>query len=109
MNRKEIFNILLNLAGPLGPFQKMDSIEHFEKMHIGGLRHPDSVAILEPLFKNVQLNDDEIIRLACAFGEIGGLRALELLHRIKELYSDRSPEVLREIEIGIEYATRKRY
>lgn len=173
MTRNEIVNILINLSGSLGPFQKINGMEDYVKMHtdkydimdddsldilldillnppeighietedfeyelieaitaigrrkpqnclrkvenllyvkqvrsliidvIGGLHCKDGVLLLEPLLELDHLSDDEIINLACAFGEIRGLKALEILEKMKVDYSGRAPDVLREIEIGI--------
>lgn len=68
---------------------------------IGLIQNKEGVALLEPLIESEHLLDDEIVNLACAFAGIGGLKSLEILEKMKVKYSDRSSEVLREIEIGI--------
>ena len=179
MTRKEVVDILINLSGPLGPFQKMDGMEDFIKMHtdmydrmddsafdilvdillnppeigriepeefeyelkeaitaigrrdtlnclkkverllhvehvrpviidvIGGLHCKEGIFLLEPLLELKHLSDDEIVNLVCAFGEIGGLESFEILEKMKVKFSDRSPDVLKEIEIGITRVNKK--
>lgn len=183
MKRNDVINILLDLAGSVGPFRKIDSVEDWIKLHndkydimdselfdvlldillnppdsnelgrvseedfeyelgaaltsigkrkpvncleriekllyvdksrpviidfIGGLQLHQGIPLLQSILENVQLNDDELIRLVSAFGEIGGIKSCENLKRMQMMCSGRTAEVLSEIEIGIKDANKKK-
>lgn len=73
---------------------------------IGLLQNEEGIALLETLLELENLSDDEIINLACALGGIGGLKSFEILGKMKVKFSDRSPDVLKEIELGIEHTNK---
>jgi HEAT repeat protein len=65
---------------------------------LGNLRHKNSIVLLEQMLEE-DLSEDEKIRLADALSDIGGLRAKEILEKMRLNYSDFSIEVLHEIDI----------
>lgn len=65
---------------------------------LGGLRHEESMLLLEQLLLE-DLNESEVIRLANALNENGGIKAKEILEKMKVKYSISSEEILKEIEI----------
>lgn len=74
---------------------------------IGGLRSEYGISFLQLLMEKYNLTDDELIRLSGSLYEIGGLNALELLRKMKVLYSERTLEVLQNIESWIKYLEEK--
>lgn len=70
---------------------------------IGGLRCEDGIFLLESLLEKADLNDDELVRIVSSLAEIGGLKTLEILEKIKKLYYNRSSEVLQQIDIWLGY------
>ncbi|MGE5415580.1 MAG: hypothetical protein ACM3UZ_02215 [Acidobacteriota bacterium] len=74
---------------------------------IGGLRQNAGFYLLEPVLDLEFLSDDELINLADAFSEIGGAKAIELLEKMRLKYSDRSQDLLRNIEICLQRANHK--
>jgi hypothetical protein len=68
----------------------------------GALRRQEGVYWLRTLFDSVQLTEDELIRLACALGEIRGIEASTLLERIRSSVSSEMTGVHREIDIALQ-------
>jgi len=69
---------------------------------IGGLRLEAGISWLKPLIENKNLTEDELIRLACALGEIGGKEALDLLQQLRASSSEIMTDLQKEIDIAIE-------
>jgi len=65
---------------------------------LGGLCHEESISLLEQLLPK-DLSENEAIRLANALSENGGIKAKEILERMKVKYSKSSLKVLKEIDI----------
>jgi hypothetical protein len=61
----------------------------------------ESLLILELLLEE-NLSENEAIRLADTISENGGIKAKEILQKMKVKYSDKSPDVLQEIDICLE-------
>jgi HEAT repeat protein len=68
---------------------------------LGGIHHEESLLILELLLEE-NLSENEAIRLADTISENGGIKAKEILQKMKVKYSDKSPDVLQEIDICLE-------
>ncbi|WP_411346619.1 hypothetical protein ACE3MZ_11790 [Paenibacillus sp. WLX1005] len=72
---------------------------------IGGLENEDGLLLLEPLLQPSAevdpLSEDELIGLACAFREIRGEKAIELLEKMKIKYYNHSSDLLQYIEEGL--------
>lgn len=73
---------------------------------LGMLALPEGVAPLDALLDGESLSVDELERLACSFGDIGGADAATALHRMLGL-SAQSPRVQREIDIALERIARR--
>jgi hypothetical protein len=69
---------------------------------IGELGLQDGIRWLEPIVESGEpLTTDELARLACTLGEIGGTAARRLLERLRGLPGADDPEVRQEIEIAL--------
>jgi hypothetical protein len=68
---------------------------------IGALGLHEGIYWLKPLVSNPQLTTDELVRLACSLGEIGGPEARSLLKQMRALPGAANPELQREIEIAL--------
>lgn len=68
---------------------------------IGALQQHEGIYWLRPLL-DVELNEEELIRLACALGEIRGLEARMLLERMRSSVSSEMKGVHREIDIALQ-------
>ena len=73
---------------------------------LGMLALSEGVAPLDALLEGKSLSDDELERLACSLGDIGGAAAAAALHRMLALPSPHAPDVAREIEIALERIAR---
>ncbi|MEJ8303816.1 HEAT repeat domain-containing protein [Saccharibacillus sacchari] len=69
---------------------------------IGGLGSKDGLPILEPLLQLDGLSENDLMELACAFGDIGGKKAIESLETMKRNFGDHSPDLLKAIENELE-------
>jgi hypothetical protein len=69
---------------------------------IGALQAQEGIRWLVPLVGNVNLTEDELIRLAAALGEIAGPDARLLLEQMRSLTSVEMVDVLREIDIALQ-------
>lgn len=67
----------------------------------GALRRQEGIYWLKTLLDSVELTEDELIRLACALGEIRGLEARMLLERMQSSVSSEMKGVHREIDIAL--------
>jgi len=72
---------------------------------IGALRRQEGIYWLRIILDSIELTEDELTRLACAFGEIGGSEARMLLERMRASVSDEIKSVHREIDIALEELT----
>lgn len=68
----------------------------------GALRRQEGIYWLRNLLDSVELTEDELIRLACALGEIRGLEARMLLERMQSSVSSEMKGVHREIDIAFQ-------
>ena len=68
----------------------------------GALRRQEGIYWLRTLLDSVELTEDELIRLASALGEIGGLEARMLLERMRLSVSSEMKGVHREIDIALQ-------
>lgn len=68
----------------------------------GALRRHEGIYWLRTLLDSVELKEDELIRLACALGEIRGLEARMLLERMRSSVSSEMNGVHREIDIALQ-------
>lgn len=67
----------------------------------GELGLQDGIRWLAPLIESTPLTPDELVRLACSLGEIGGTAARGLLERIRGLPGADAAEVRQEIETAL--------
>ncbi|OPX43450.1 hypothetical protein CLHUN_25970 [Ruminiclostridium hungatei] len=92
MTRKEVLNILINLSGSLGPFQKMDCMDDYEKMHTDmyNIMDDDSFEILIDILLNppevgrIEPEDFEY-ELKEAITAIGRRNTQNCLEKVKDL------------------------
>ncbi len=92
MTRKEVLNILINLSGSLGPFQKMDGMDDYVKMHtdmydimddnsfdilIDILLNPPEIGRIEPEYFEYELKE--------AITAIGRRNTQNSLEKVKDL------------------------
>lgn len=63
---------------------------------LGNLKQTEGIGVLRPLLEE-NLTDEEIISLASALWEIGGLEAKEILEYMEVKYKNRSSKVTQEI------------
>lgn len=68
----------------------------------GALRRQEGIYWLKTVLDSVELTEDELIRLACALGEIRGLEARMLLERMRSSVSSEMKGVHREIDIALQ-------
>lgn len=68
---------------------------------VGLVGSPAGLPILRSLSQHADLGPDELVRLACALGEIGGNGAREALERLQLLDGAKQIEVADEIEIAL--------
>lgn len=68
---------------------------------IGGLQTEEGIRWLAPFVYATQLTEDELIRLACALGEIGGASAKLLLEQMQQSVPAEMTDVFDEIDIAL--------
>lgn len=73
---------------------------------LGSLGHGDAVAFLDHLVRRTALTDDELERVACSLGEIGGPQAVVVLTRLRTPAAPAS--VTREIDIALQQMRHRR-
>lgn len=87
--------------------KEAENLIHLEKARpividvIGSLRSEKGIELLEQILQKQILSDDEVIRLASSFSEIGGVKSQKVLKQMKLFYSDRSQKVLNELESAL--------
>jgi len=69
---------------------------------VGALGAQEGIDWLEPLLSDERLTSDELIRLACALGEIGGDRARALLEHMRHSYPGETEALQREIDVALQ-------
>lgn len=100
--------IILGQRNPLGFLKRAGTLLVNDQARpilievIGALRRQEGVYWLRTLFDSAGLTEDELIRLACALGEIRGLEASMLLERMRSSISSEMKGVHREIDIALQ-------
>lgn len=69
---------------------------------IGGLGSQQGISWIKPLLNEENLTEDELVRLACALGEIGGAEAHRLLKQMRASSSTEMKDLHREINIALQ-------
>jgi HEAT repeat protein len=71
---------------------------------LGGVGDARAVAPLGQLIRGRRLGEDDLVRVACALGEIGGAEACQLLGQLQQSVAPDQGELRQEIEIAVQAA-----
>jgi hypothetical protein len=91
-----------NFLQRVGPLLVNDQARPILIEVIGALQGQEGIYWLKTLLDSVELTEDELIRLACALGEIGGLETRMLLERMRLSVSSEMKRGHREIDIALQ-------
>ncbi len=90
-------------------FTKIESLLELQYLQsdiiyiIGGIRHQEGMTYLVSLLEKDNLSYDDTLELIGAIGQIGGGKAVEVLQKMKKMYSDRYPEAVQQIDIWLKF------
>jgi hypothetical protein len=103
----EIFVLLgrhnpLELLRRVGPLLKNKKARSTIIEVIGAMKQQEGITWIKPLLDEKSLNEDELVRLAGAFGEIGGPEARLLLKQMRSSTSPKLTDVMEEIDIALQ-------